>query len=71
MIREDIINFDRLRKTNIPYDFVKEHSGEWNHQDWIYFCSQIYDAGYSPVNLDRLGSLLESLKKTLVDLPNS
>ena len=65
MIIEDIINFNRLRKTSIPYEFVKKHNGTWNHNDWLDFCSQISDAGYYPINLNRVGSLLESLKKEL------
>ena len=63
MIREDIINFNRLRKTSIPYDFVKERNGEWDHQDWLDFCSQIAEAGYNPIDLNKVGALLESLKE--------
>jgi hypothetical protein len=62
MTREDIINFDKLRKTCLPYDFVREHNGKWNHQNWLDFCSQIYEAGYCPIDLNKVGSLLESLK---------
>ena len=65
MIREDIINFNRLRRSDIPSSFVKKHNGIWNHQDWLDFCKQITDAGYSPMHLDKLGSLLESLKEKL------
>jgi hypothetical protein len=62
MIRDDIINFNRLRRTDIPLNFVREHNGAWSHQDWLDFCKQITDAGYHPMHLDKLGSLLESLK---------
>ena len=62
MIRDDILNFNRLRRTDIPLNFVKKHNGEWSHQDWLAFCKQIMDAGYYPMHLDKLGSLLESLK---------
>ena len=65
MIREDIINFNRLRHSDIPSNFVKKHNGAWNHQDWLVFCKEISDAGYYPMHLDKLGSLLESLKEKL------
>ena len=65
MIREDIINFNRLRNSDRPYNFVKLHNGVWSHHDWLDFCRQITEAGYSPMHLDKLGELLESLKNEL------
>jgi len=65
MLREDILNFNKLRKSNLPYDFVKKYNGLWSHQDWLDFCDQIFDAGYTPIDLNKVGMYLESLKDQL------
>ena len=62
MIREDILNFYKLKKSNIPYDFLKKHNGSWSHQDWLDFCNQIHNAGYTPIDLHKVGGYLEHLK---------
>ena len=36
-------NLKRLEKTTIPIDFVRAHSGEWDHQAWLEFCASIED----------------------------
>ena len=55
-------NLKRLEKTTLPTDFVRAHSGEWDHQAWLEFCASIEDKGYTPVDLDQVGLLLEQKK---------
>jgi len=62
MISKNIINFNQLRKTDIPYNFVEKHNGRWNHEDWLAFLEQIKKAGYNPIDLNKVCSLLELLK---------
>lgn len=56
------MNLTRLAKTSIPMNFVKQHSGEWNHQDWLEFCADLEAKGYTPIDLDQVGLLLEKAK---------
>ena len=56
------INLLRLGRTTIPDDFVKEHQGEWDHQAWLDFCSFIEERGYTPIELDKVGLILERKK---------
>lgn len=56
------MNLKRLEKTTLPWDFVVQHKGEWDHQAWLEFCSSLEDKGYTPINLDAVGLLLEHLK---------
>jgi len=56
------INLKRLAATDMPATFVKEHSGEWNHRDWLEFCAFLEEKGYTPIDLDQVGLLLEAAK---------
>ncbi len=56
------MNLNRLSRTSLPMNFVKKHNGEWNHQDWLEFCAFLEDKGYTPVDLDQVGMLLEKKK---------
>lgn len=56
------INLKRLANTSLPMDFVKMHHGEWNHRDWLEFCSQLEERGYTPIDLDQVGLILEKAK---------
>jgi len=55
-------NLIRLTKTTLVEDFVLAHHGSWNHQDWLDFCSRIEERGFTPVDLDKVGLLLEQKK---------
>lgn len=48
-------NLKRLEKTTLPMDFVRAHSGEWDHQAWLEFCASLEDKGYTPIDLDQVG----------------
>ena len=56
------VNLARLAKTSLPKDFVEQHFGEWNHQDWLGFCALLEEKGYTPIDLDQVGLLLETQK---------
>ena len=56
------MNLERLSKTDMPNKFVIEHDGEWNHRDWLEFCAVLEDKGYTPIDLDQVGILLEKTK---------
>lgn len=56
------MNLKRLEKTSLPKDFVKNHNGEWNHRDWLEFCAFLEEKGYTPIDLDQVGLLLEKAK---------
>lgn len=61
------VNLGRLAKTTIPKDFVASHNGEWNHQDWLIFCASLEEKGYTPIDLDQVGLLLEKEKAAYWD----
>lgn len=56
------MNLTRLAKTSLPKDFVKNHNGEWNHRDWLEFCASLEEKGFTPIDLDKVGLLLEKAK---------
>lgn len=56
------VNLARLARTTFPKDFVNSHNGEWNHQDWLIFCAMLEEKGYTPIDLDQVGLLLEKEK---------
>ena len=55
-------NLKRLEKTTLPIDFVRAHNGEWDHQAWLEFCASLEEKGYTPIDLDQVGLLLEQRK---------
>lgn len=56
------MNLKRLERTSLAKDFVKNHNGEWNHRDWLEFCAFLEEKGYTPIDLDQVGLLLERAK---------
>ena len=52
----------RLSKTTIPMDFVEKFDGVWDHKQWLVFCGSIEDQGYTPIDFDQVGILLENIK---------
>lgn len=62
-------NLDRLSKTTLAKDFVVRHHGEWNHRDWLEFCAYLEQNSFTPIDLDRVGLLLESEKAEYFKYP--
>jgi len=52
-------NLKRLAKTRILMNFVKKCNARWTHSDWEIFCAQLEEKGYTPINFDEVGLLLE------------
>ncbi len=55
-------NLGRLERSTLPKEFVIRHKGEWDHQAWLDFCASIEEKGFTPINLDNVGLILEHLK---------
>ena len=55
-------NLKKLRKSPIATNFVKKHQGSWNHQDWLDFLDYLKARGYTPIDADSVGLLLEEKK---------
>ena len=63
------MNLARLSKTTLAKEFVERHNGEWNHRDWLEFCAFLEQNGYTPIDLDRVGLLLEKEKAAYFKYP--
>ena len=55
-------NLKKLKRTSIPMNFVKKVNGVWDHNQWNDFCETLKDKGYTPIDLDQVGQLLEDKK---------
>lgn len=55
-------NLARLAKSVIPANFVKKNNGEWNHTKWLEFCAVLEEKGYTPIDFDQVGLLIEKKK---------
>ena len=56
-------NLKKLKKTGIPMNFVKKVNGVWDHDMWLEFCDTLDKKGYTPIDFDQVGILLEELPK--------
>lgn len=59
-------NLKRLRRTPIPMNFVKKVNGVWDHNQWEEFCAMLEEKGYTPIDFDQVGLLLEEKKVTFL-----
>ena len=55
-------NLARLAASTIPMTFVRKHEGVWDHELWLAFLDMIQKKGYSPIDADRAGLILEEAK---------
>lgn len=55
-------NLARLAASTIPMTFVRKHEGAWDHELWLEFLAMIEKKGYSPIDADRVGLILEETK---------
>ena len=55
-------NLARLRKGAIPMNFVKKNDGVWDHAQWEEFCASLKGKGYTAIDMDQVGILLEDKK---------
>lgn len=59
---QNVDNLQRLAKSGILLDFVRENKGTWDHEKWLELCDKISRSGYIPVDFDQVGLLLEQVK---------
>ena len=59
-------NLKRLAKTSIPMNFVKKNEASWNHEQWQEFCGNLEEKGYTPIDFDDVGMLLEKKKEAFL-----
>jgi hypothetical protein len=52
-------NLKRLADSNILWEFVKQHDGEWDCSAWHNLCQILEDEEYTPIDFDKVGFLLE------------
>jgi hypothetical protein len=56
-------NLKKLASSNILMEFVEQHNGAWDHQGWLSLYQILEDAGYTPIDFDKVGLLLEEKRK--------
>ncbi len=57
------VNLNRLIDSGLIKEFVSKYNGIWNHETWLNFCNILADYGFTPVDFDEVGLLLEEEKK--------
>ncbi len=55
-------NLGRLSRTSILENFVRDNNATWDHQKWLEFCGDVERFGYSPIDFDQVGLMLEDIK---------
>lgn len=55
-------NLRKLVRSGMLAEFVKTKNGHWNHQEWLKLCRDITEKGYTPVDFDQIGLVLEQEK---------
>jgi uncharacterized protein (DUF3084 family) len=60
---------EMLKSSSVLKDFVAQHHGYWNSQDWQQLLEKLRSLGYGGLNLDSIGKLLEEEKKVYLQNP--
>ncbi len=60
-------NLKKLSRTSIPMNFVKKCKGSWDHDGWMEFCSSLEEKGYTPIDFEAVGALIEAKKTVYVE----
>lgn len=60
-------NLKKLARTSILMNFVKKNQGSWDHLMWEELCNVITAKGYSPIDFDQVGLLLEQKKEAYLE----
>ena len=53
-------NLQRLGESGILDDFIARTGNSWDHQAWLGLCAEIEGKGYTPIEFDQVGLMLES-----------
>ena len=56
-------NLKKLSRTPILMNFVKKNEGKWDHDGWMTLCESLEEKGYTPIDFDEVGALLEKKKE--------
>jgi len=56
-------NLKKLAGTTILMNFIKKHKAQWNHDQWLDLLKHIKNKGYSPIDPDQVGLVLEEKKQ--------
>jgi len=56
-------NLKRLAGTTILINFIKKHNAKWNHEEWLELVGHIKNKGYTPIDFDAVGIVLEQKKE--------
>ena len=56
-------NLKKLAKTSLLMNFVKKNDGNWNHAQWVGLLEALKTKGYTPIDADQVGLLLEDKKE--------
>jgi len=54
-------NFSELHRTGVLHQFVREHDGQWEHEQWLSLINKI-SKQFSPIDINKVGLALEQLK---------
>lgn len=55
-------NLQRLSRTSILEDFVRENDNKWDHRKWIELSEKIEKRGLYPIDFARVRILLNEIK---------
>ena len=56
-------NLKKLAKTSMLMTFIKRNEGIWGHKDWLELLEKLKSKGYSPIDTDKVGLLLETKRE--------
>ncbi|MEA2012141.1 MAG: hypothetical protein U9O87_03515 [Verrucomicrobiota bacterium] len=57
-------NLKKLRRTPILMNFIKKNDAEWDHTHWEDLQLKLQEKGYTPIDFNQVGLLLEEKKET-------
>ena len=58
---------ERLIRSGLVQNFVKQKGGQWNHKDWLGFLASVRSVGYHSLSDDQIGRVLEQEKVKKVE----
>jgi ADP-heptose:LPS heptosyltransferase len=60
-------NLKKLARTTILINFIKKHNAQWNHEEWLELVKHIENKGYTPIDFDEVGVVLEQKKEAYLN----
>ena len=60
-------NLKKLARTTILINFIKKHNAQWNHEEWLELVKHIKNKGYTPIDFDEVGVVLEQKKEAYLN----